>query len=240
MQVYRPQDAKYLFRDKYFGRELDPIGFHANLRDYLWYVAGHLACGIVASSDHMCWYDGVMMRCRDGTRVRTEIASQLLSRLLPFQHVLAHQPAVRRYRFYSSSLLLVYEGYEPEYDSNKQFAKGPTPTAQSVVASPVTPVTPSTPSADQKKLKLSEPIAPTSTGSGGSGGGSAAATQTPSKLSHSTSATLLAAQAAASGGVLPSGVYATTLASLSEADVRIIDFAHTTKLAGMNLDRWCL
>lgn len=36
LQVYNASEGVYIFKDKYYGRELSPDGFHRALRDFLW------------------------------------------------------------------------------------------------------------------------------------------------------------------------------------------------------------
>ena len=80
MQVYHPAQDKYQFRDKYWGRGLDVDGFRRAIRDYFW----------------------------DGERVVEEVVRAFVARMEKMRRAVTLWTRGRR--FYSSSLLLVYEG----------------------------------------------------------------------------------------------------------------------------------
>ena len=80
MQVYHPTKDLYLFRDKYFGRSLDADGFEQALRDFF----------------------------HDGERVVDEVVAAFVARMEKMRRAVLLWTRGRR--FYSSSLLLVYEG----------------------------------------------------------------------------------------------------------------------------------
>jgi len=80
MQVYHPADNLYQFRDKYWGRGLDVDGFRRAMRDYFW----------------------------DGERIVEEVVRAFIARIEKMRRAVILWTKGRR--FYSSSLLLVYEG----------------------------------------------------------------------------------------------------------------------------------
>jgi hypothetical protein len=99
MQVYHPGDSDFIFRDKYFGRSLDAASFEQNLFEFL-HSGG---------SEHANDSDPQ----RRG-HFREDLVPLLVERLEAFKRVVGLQPD---YRFYSSSLLLLYEGAVPvDYD----------------------------------------------------------------------------------------------------------------------------
>ena len=80
MQVYHPAEGMYAFRDKYWGRGLDVDGFKRAMRDYFW----------------------------DGERLVEEVVRAFVARMEKMRKAVVLWTKGRR--FYSSSLLLVYEG----------------------------------------------------------------------------------------------------------------------------------
>ena len=80
MQVYHPAADMYQFRDKYWGRGLDVAGFKRAMRDYFW----------------------------DGERIVEEVVHAFVARMEKMRRAVMLWTKGRR--FYSSSLLLVYEG----------------------------------------------------------------------------------------------------------------------------------
>ena len=80
MQVYHPQQDLYLFRDKYYGRALDAGGFEQALHDFF----------------------------HDGERLVDEVVRAFVVRMEKMRRAVLQWTRGRR--FYSSSLLLVYEG----------------------------------------------------------------------------------------------------------------------------------
>ena len=80
MQVYHPAEDMYQVRDKYWGRGLDAEGFGRAMRDYFY----------------------------DGERVVAEMVRAFIARMEKMRRAVLMWTKGRR--FYSSSLLLVYEG----------------------------------------------------------------------------------------------------------------------------------
>ena len=80
MQVYHPVQGMYNIVDKYWGRGLDVDGFKRALHDYLW----------------------------DGERIVEEVVRAFVARMEKMRKAVMQWTVGRR--FYSSSLLLVYEG----------------------------------------------------------------------------------------------------------------------------------
>ncbi|CAO1346946.1 unnamed protein product [Diamesa hyperborea] len=81
LQKYCVQTQQFTKRDKYWGRELNEVGFKAALYDFF----------------------------HNGFRLRTKIIEKVLNRLERLNSVIEKQSS---YRFYSCSLLLVYEGLD--------------------------------------------------------------------------------------------------------------------------------
>jgi hypothetical protein len=81
MQVYHPDQGQYTFRDKYWGRALTPITFKQALRDYFF----------------------------DGKKILLDKIIAMMQRLELFQRAVSTDGS-NRWRFYSASLLLLYEG----------------------------------------------------------------------------------------------------------------------------------
>ncbi|KAM7342379.1 inositol hexakisphosphate kinase isoform 1-T8 [Cochliomyia hominivorax] len=81
MQTYQAHLDQYAKRDKYWGRELNELGFKQALHDFFY----------------------------NGYRLRTRVIKKIVQRLLQLRRVIEKQSS---YRFYSCSLLIVYEGYE--------------------------------------------------------------------------------------------------------------------------------
>ncbi|XP_065369934.1 uncharacterized protein Ip6k isoform X2 [Calliphora vicina] len=81
MQTYQAHLDQYAKRDKYWGRELNEMGFKQALHDFFY----------------------------NGYRLRTRVIKKIVQRLLQLRRVIEKQSS---YRFYSCSLLIVYEGYE--------------------------------------------------------------------------------------------------------------------------------
>jgi inositol-hexakisphosphate kinase len=79
MQVYNASLGAYTFKDKYYGRELDPVGFHRALRDFL----------------------------HNGSHLRTDIIPILIKMLSQLRVMIKSQDS---FRFFSSSLLIMYDG----------------------------------------------------------------------------------------------------------------------------------
>jgi hypothetical protein len=107
MQVFHPGDQEFLFRDKYFGRSIDAGAFEENLLDFLYNGSADVAD---ASSNAE---PSSKTRKRRGF-FREDLVPLLVERLEAFKKVVGLQT---QYRFYSSSLLLLYEGAVPaDYD----------------------------------------------------------------------------------------------------------------------------
>jgi inositol-hexakisphosphate kinase len=107
MQVYHPGDKEFLFRDKYFGRSIDAGAFEENLLDFL-YNGGVSVADASANSE-----SSAATQKRRGF-FREDLVPLLVERLEAFKKVVGLQT---QYRFYSSSLLLLYEGAVPaDYD----------------------------------------------------------------------------------------------------------------------------
>ncbi|KAL5288508.1 hypothetical protein ACFFRR_008999 [Megaselia abdita] len=81
MQAYKVDMDHYSKRDKYWGRELNEIGFKTALHDFFY----------------------------NGCKLRTKIIKKIIQRLLQLRTAIEKQSS---YRFYSCSLLIVYEGFE--------------------------------------------------------------------------------------------------------------------------------
>uniref|UniRef100_A0A1I8P8S5 Kinase n=1 Tax=Stomoxys calcitrans TaxID=35570 RepID=A0A1I8P8S5_STOCA len=81
MQTYQVHLDQYAKRDKYWGRELNEMGFKQALHDFFY----------------------------NGYRLRTRVIRKIVQRLLQLRRVIEKQSS---YRFYSCSLLIVYEGFE--------------------------------------------------------------------------------------------------------------------------------
>ncbi|KNC21106.1 hypothetical protein FF38_04334, partial [Lucilia cuprina] len=81
MQTYQAHLDQYAKRDKYWGRELNEMGFKQALHDFFY----------------------------NGYRLRTRVIKKIVQRLLQLRRVIEKQSS---YRFYSCSLLIVYEGFE--------------------------------------------------------------------------------------------------------------------------------
>ena len=130
MQVYHPTKDLYLFRDKYYGRALDAEGFERSLRDFFF----------------------------DGERVVEEVVRGFIGRMEKMRRAVLQWTKGRR--FYSSSLLLVYEGDRTSRGegqgeamerttSTRQESEGglsilsgdlPIPTGSSALPTPTTPI----------------------------------------------------------------------------------------------------
>lgn len=80
MQVYDSSSDVYLCTDKYLGRELDPIGFHTNMRRFL---------------------------VDENNQARRELCAAFLRRIDALSQVISQAEG---YRFYSGSLLLMFDG----------------------------------------------------------------------------------------------------------------------------------
>ncbi|XP_077978300.1 inositol hexakisphosphate kinase 1-like [Glandiceps talaboti] len=79
MQVYRQDLGKYLCRNKYHGRSLTPDDVKQAFCEFLY----------------------------NGVRLRTDVISDIISKLLELRHIVEKKNS---FRFYSSSLLVMYEG----------------------------------------------------------------------------------------------------------------------------------
>ena len=79
MQVWRPTKEKFVFRDKYYGRELNEDGFVIAIHEFL----------------------------SDGLHIRWELAEYALNIIRDLKDQIK---ALDGWRFYASSLLLIYEG----------------------------------------------------------------------------------------------------------------------------------
>jgi len=90
MQVYCPSTNSYQFRDKYYGRSLTIETFKESLREFFY----------------------------DGSQILIEIISAFINRVEKFKKAILTSTKGRK--FYSSSLLLIYEGEKDSriYDNN--------------------------------------------------------------------------------------------------------------------------
>lgn len=87
MQVYKPAQQRNIYRDKYYGRTLNIHTFKQSLREYFW----------------------------NGQQYRVDVMYAFIQRLTEVRQALIDEP---QYRFYSSSLLLVYEGQDDNSPSS--------------------------------------------------------------------------------------------------------------------------
>ena len=87
-QIYNVQQGKYIFKDKYYGRNLNQKGFFTALRDFL--------------------YNGLVYR--------VDILPQLLKMLCELRETIRNQAS---FRYYSSSLLLIYDGDTSALNNDK-------------------------------------------------------------------------------------------------------------------------
>lgn len=89
MQVYRPREGTYVFRDKYFGRALTPDTLLETLRAFF----------------------------HDGQAPLIQTITAFITRLEAFRNAVNRTPG---YRFWSSSLLLVYGGFEHREEEQQE------------------------------------------------------------------------------------------------------------------------
>lgn len=89
-QMFRPDRNEYEFRDKFFGRALSDHTFLCALWEFF----------------------------HDGNEIVVDAVESCIERVEELAHTLAHDPATRCYRFWSSSVLLVFEGAPPRTSSS--------------------------------------------------------------------------------------------------------------------------
>lgn len=97
LQVYDASAAHYVFRDKFYGRNLGAKEFPAMVESFF----------------------------TSGGRLRVDVIKRVIRRVLELQAVVSKQ---RTFQFFSSSLLFVYEGCDPQDQRELQgYVKNPDP-----------------------------------------------------------------------------------------------------------------